>query len=512
MTSKTKTLTLMTVAAALAAHGQSSQPAATASAPAPKLSETEQTIQDIKNPASWLKWGADLRLRNEYYDNARTLSPKRANNEQDYFRMRARLWASLTPAKGFSINVRITTEPRYYVDPSDSTAFNKGQNAKYGVAGSGAPTTGYVGGDWTYGIIDNLNAHYKGTDVPLTVTLGRQDITLGEGWLVADGTPLDGSWTYYFDAARISYDFKEQHTTVDAIGLMQFARSDEWLPVINSQHRAVADQNEKGGILYVNNTSIKEANLGAYFMYKGDTRLNNVDTTPIGANGDDADIFTIGARVNGVLADHWTYSAEGAYQLGQRRDPLINNALLDRSARTTQYRDISAYGVNTKAGYMFKDSMKNTVGLTYEFLSGDKSNTKNDESFDPLWGRYPRWTDLYTFNYATESRRIADYNNYHRFGPVWTVSPIKNLDVSVMYNVLFADQNVPTRAATSNVNGANRLFDGGYFRGQYVQTLLRYKFNPHVATLLQGEVFFPGDYYTSPTVMSFIRAEVSLTF
>ena len=38
--------------------------------------------------------------------------------------------------------------------------------------------------------------------VPLDFKIGRQDLFLGNGWLVGDGTPLDGSRTFYFDAIR----------------------------------------------------------------------------------------------------------------------------------------------------------------------------------------------------------------------------------------------------------------------------------------------------------------------
>ena len=31
-------------------------------------------IQDIKNPFSWLSWGGDLRIRNEYFNNALSLT------------------------------------------------------------------------------------------------------------------------------------------------------------------------------------------------------------------------------------------------------------------------------------------------------------------------------------------------------------------------------------------------------------------------------------------------------
>src|SRR5450759_3649185 len=66
MTTKALALTMITLGATLAiAPAQTTQTTAAASPPA--LSSTEQTIKDIKNPFSWMNWGADLRLRNEYF-------------------------------------------------------------------------------------------------------------------------------------------------------------------------------------------------------------------------------------------------------------------------------------------------------------------------------------------------------------------------------------------------------------------------------------------------------------
>ena len=39
------------------------------------LTDYEKWRKEIKNPAPWFSWGADVRLRNEYMDNALTLSP-----------------------------------------------------------------------------------------------------------------------------------------------------------------------------------------------------------------------------------------------------------------------------------------------------------------------------------------------------------------------------------------------------------------------------------------------------
>jgi len=312
---------ILLLAFPLATRAQTAQAAAQ---PADEtLSPLEQSIHDLKNPLAWMNWGGDLRIRNEYFNNGVSLgsNPNLTTgfpvpgfpqvHEQDYFRIRGRLWTSITPTEGLSLNVRLAAEPRDFMNPSTMDTYYDRE-----------------GMQWRYGIIDNLNVQWKQpANLPLTLTVGRQEIFLGDGWLVGDGTPNDGSFTMFFDAARATLDLKDQNTTIDAIGLFEYARPDAWLPTLGASTSATApgseplsmtDQNEKGAILWINNKSLPAANLDAYFIYKHDGRVNDA---PSLAFGDDADIYTLGGRVSGPLADHWQYSAEGAYQFGQKQDP-----------------------------------------------------------------------------------------------------------------------------------------------------------------------------------------------
>src|ERR1039457_1400323 len=159
MTTKAQSLTLITLGATLAiASAQTTQPSATASAsPAPALSSTEQTIKDIKNPVSWMAWGADLRLRNEYLYDVITLNPRANLNEQDYFRFRGRVWTSLMPLDDLSMNVRLASEPREWMKEAGYSPMKL------------SSTQGKVGPDYTEGVIDNLNAKWKNIGgLPLT--------------------------------------------------------------------------------------------------------------------------------------------------------------------------------------------------------------------------------------------------------------------------------------------------------------------------------------------------------
>lgn len=523
MTTKAhQALTLLTLTVAVfSSPAQTTQPAATNPGSTSGLSPIESTLDEVKNPAPWLSWGGDLRIRNEYFDNALSLTTERSVSplfapvhEQDYFRFRGRLWTSVTPTEGISLNVRLAAEPRDFLKSSTMDTFFEEQ-----------------GMQWRYGILDTLNLQWrKPLDLPVSVTVGRQDLFLGDGWLVGDGTPEDGSFTFFLDAARVTYELKDLNTTIDAIGLVQDARPDGWLPTLgpstsqggHPEPLLLTDQNEKGAILWVANKSLPAANLDGYFIYKQDSRLSS---TPEAAFGDNADIYTAGGRLSGLLLDHWKYSAEGAYQFGRKQDPELNmggnNPLLAPGAETTGFRDLSAFGFNSKVSYVFNDPWKNQLSLSYEYLSGDNPGTGRDEMFDVLWGRWPRWSELYNVYSYVQETRVGQTANLHRVGPTWSISPLKNLEFNASYFALFADQQVPTRdldhafsallgpnAPSPFANANPGITSGGNFRGHYLQSVLKYKFSRHVSGHLWAEFLFPGDYYVSRNVVDFLRAEL----
>ncbi len=73
MTTKAKILILIALAAPLMARPGANQPKHWRHYRRRPLSPIEQTIQDIKNPVPWLSWGGDIRVRNEYFNNALSL-------------------------------------------------------------------------------------------------------------------------------------------------------------------------------------------------------------------------------------------------------------------------------------------------------------------------------------------------------------------------------------------------------------------------------------------------------
>ena len=498
LNTKLKLTLALAVLAAATALAQT-QTAVPASAP-PSPTAYDKWEKDMKNPTDWFTWGGDVRLRNEYMDNNLFMSESFPRHEQDYFRFRERIWASVMPVTNLSVNARFSGEQREWMKPAFASQY----------AGASPFREGF---EERYGILDNAYVKWSNIGgVPLSISAGRQDVQFGEPmnwWLVADGTPNDGSWTFFLDSIRAAYDAKEIQTKVDVVYIYQNARPDAWMPTLGDSGDItpaynLTEQNEQGVILYLSNKSVENMQLDGYFIYKRDNQAY--------ANGDNADIYTIGAKISGTPAPNWAYSLEGAYQFGSKQDAMVGANYVNS---TTDWRQISAYGANGKLTYLVKDKYNNQFSLIGEILSGDDPNSKGtDEMFDILWGRYPRWSEMYVYSYVMEtSGRNGQMNNIIRFGPNWTITPFKDTTFSATYNAMFAPVNTPTRTINATLfSGTTPGANGGNFRGHYLQTILKHKFNDHVSAHLWGELNWMGDYYTQKDLMTFVRAEVLFTF
>lgn len=419
--------------------------------------------------------GGDFRARYERYENVQTLSSSAAFNVRDYWRVRLRVWDEYTPAKEFTLFGRVSAEPRYWYN---------------------AASTAAEGEEWKYGIVDNLYAklNTQVAAIPLTVVAGRQDIQLGDQWLVSDGTPGDGSWTNYFDGARATFDLKAQKTKLDVIAFRQRARPGDHFPILGREGAyTVMEQDETGVILYASNKSLKDVVADAYFIYKGDDKVVSA--------GNNGDLYTIGTRFAATPTAHWLYSAEAAYQWGER------DLRVPPAAATM--RDVSAFGFNSKLTYSFKDTLSNQLTVLAEYLSGDDDGTKNkDEMFDNLWGRYPRLGETWGAAYALESNgRSSQFQNLFRIGATWTVAPTKTSSIATTYCAMFAPQSDPTRPTN-----AARFSGDGHFRGHMLQVVGKQKFNKWLSGLIFAEASFMGDYYANHDTMTFLRVELLTTF
>lgn len=424
--------------------------------------------------APWLELSADLRVREVF-------TPNLLLDEEDrhFQRYRARLGATIKPCEDLDFNLRLVYEPRHFCQPARRL---RGRNE-------------YYIDEWCYSeaIFDRMNVTWrKPGGLPLRAVIGRQDIILGGGWLVLDGTPLDDSRTIHFDAIRLTWDLEACDTTLETIYIHQYADSDHYITPFCDEDFHNREQDEQGVIIYATNKSIERTELSGYFIYKHDNA--ELGTLPGDAvapwqAGADADIYTLGARAVHDLNDNINLMGEFAVQFGNKNS-----------------QDICAGALNTLATYKFLDKYKTEVHTGYEFLSGDTPGSPGTtEQFDPLWGRWARFSELLAYTHGLENRP-GEATNYHRFNVGGSFVPCEKITLGLDYHLLFADQNsYPGRG----------LFGSDFkYRGQLWAARMIYQYNQHISGHLLAELFCPGDFYDNDrnNTAGFFRYELVFTW
>ncbi len=448
-----------------------------------------QAKESVQEAAPWLKLFGDVRLRE-------IVAPNLLLDDEDrhFQRFRFRAGATVTPVENLDFNFRMVYEIRNFCQP-DRKLLVRNQYFIDDV------TTNEI-------IIDRLNVTWsKILGLPLKAVVGRQDIILGNGWLVLDGTPLDGSRTIFFDAARLTLDMPAAKMKADLIYITNHADTDRWLTPMNDQDFHNHEQDEQGVILYLTNTCLPNTQLDGYFIYKHDERVLGDEPGDIAPGqmapwqqGAHSDIYTLGGRATHKFDDHWSARGEFAWQFGSKN-------LFPMDVR----QDLCAWGFNSRVTYAFADELQNELHAGYEFLSGEEgANGDRSSQFDPLWGRWPQFSELYVYPVALENRP-GETTNMHRINLGWSCVPCDPLKLGVDYHVLFSHHNA---YGTSRSRGGRIFTDDGSCRGQLLVGKLTYKFNKHVSGHLLGELFFPGDFYSDNynDVAAFLRYELMFTW
>ena len=448
---------IMTVAAAAALV--QAQPAREDAATGEAHAEVSQDLIDsIKKPTDWLEWGFDLRLRETYIGNAFTLSKHDPDHEWHWQRQRARVWATATPTDDISIDLRLAWEGKHFDRPLSRENW--------------LPTSL---------LFDRFNIRYSNVlGLPLTIQAGRQDLMFGDGWLVMDGTPLDGSSTVFFDAVRFTVDLEDIDTSIDLIYFEQDAEEDGWFCPLVDENRFLIEQDETGAIIWVSNKSLSKTQIDGFAIYKR--------SRPVLAGGDQGEIYTVGLRLQHKFTDQLSLTTNVAGQFGRRNG-----------------NPVCAMGRMARLRYAMRDEWKSSVWVDYEYLSGDRPGTGRDEAFDILWGRWPRFSELYLYHKAGETR-IGQYTNLHRVGAGWSAHPTDRMELRAGYHLLFRDHNT--------YRDRSGFSDGGCFRGQLATGRVIYKFSRQLSGHLTGEVFCPGGYYSDERndTALFLRAELVFSF
>jgi hypothetical protein len=291
-----------------------------------------------------------------------------------------------------------------------------------------------------------------------------------------DGSPLDGSRSIYFNALRFDFELASQRTLTLFYSYQDV--EENALPIINDQDQPLIEQPEEGFGAYFTGQS-DTLDLQVYLIRKNIKKLE-------GFYGATSGINCLGARARFPLLSQAKATLEAAYQMGRFGD-----------------WDRKAFG-----GYGYLDYETNwpdylpqmfTVGGI--FLSGDDPDTDDWESWDPLFSRWPKWSESYIYTLIPEEG-VAHWQN---LASVWSRASFTLSDAlkfRLDYHHLMSSQ----VCSNSSYRG------GGKTRGDLVIGKLMYVLNPRLTGHLLWEHFEPGSFYFDDAdAYNWVRVEFMLS-
>jgi hypothetical protein len=391
-------------------------------------------IRAQEDPATCLKLIFVERFRFEGWDNVVNLDDT-ADDAFAYSRNRTTLGLRWQTTKNLEILGKATNEFRVYLTPKDR-AFT-----------------------WHEVFFDNLYVKWAIPGrLPFTVTAGRQDINLGEGFVIADGTPLDGSRSYYFNAIRVDADIRKDHRLIFFLHTQR--TTDTYLPVIHELPQPLAEQPEKALAFYYSG-AFGHVKLDAYAIRK---LIDATELFPVPGRAD-----TFGLRGQVPVVGGLALTAEGALQTGTYGD-----------AGRGAFGGIAHLDFTPR----WRVPIFKTLTLGGIYLSGDDPATARMEGWDPIFSRWPKWSESYIYTLARESRSSYWSNLTSLYGALV-------LDLGSRSDGLVMAQHL---GALEVEPGA---FPGG--AGRTRGTLLKGRLNYKISKFLTGRViwehFTPGSFY-----------------
>ncbi|EFK97865.1 conserved hypothetical protein, secreted [sediment metagenome] len=418
-------------------------------------------------------YGAAFRIRHEFWKDHFDLDNDIKDN-RNYFRIKSSIFGSIGEdeldfAEEAVLNLKLTDEFKAYTYLMSTSTPNSDKNKNFNIDEM---------------VVDNLYLDIKGfMDLPLNFRLGRQDFlnTHGEGFLIMDGTPLDGSRTFYFNAAKATWTVNETNS-LDAIYLYQ-PKTDDLLPIINGHNRntPLATSDEQGYVVYLRNADIENLNFEPYYIFKQED--------------------SGGARLQANSSQINTFGAFAKYKFPEE-------AITLRGQLAGQFGEYGSADREALGGYIFIDKsfeeekMSPMISLGYAYLSGDDESTDEREAWDPLFSRYPWMSEILASTYAAESG-AGYWTNLQIIKALVSAKPLDKTKLILTYNYLLANEEV-----------TGTYYADGNERGHLYTFKTEYTITKDINTSFLAEYFVPGDFYkeSSQDEALFLRTELNIKF
>lgn len=127
-----------------------------------------------------------------------------------------------------------------------------------------------------------------------------------------------------------------------------------------------------------------------------------------------------------------------------------------------------------------------TVSLGGFYLSGDDPATDKVEGWDPLWSRWPKWSESYIYTLIIENGgKVAYWSNISSLNAAVKVSLSEKVNFKAYYYHLLALE-----------NNLSSFCDGsGKTRGDLLTLRVDYKIDKNWSGHFLWEKFTPGNFY-----------------
>lgn len=448
-------------------------------------------------PARHFRFGADERIRQEYFDHIPVkagLNPYAKQGENNYLRFRTRLWMEEDLSPDVTARVRLASECRSWNYPDVSTRPPR--------ASSEWPD------EW---VLDNLYLGIrKLLDGHLDLRVGRQELSYGARNVIYDGTPGDGTRTLYFNAVKATWT-GIPGTELDAFGIYNEPEDELAIhPVdrdLSGYPKSREGVTESGGGLYARNRSLPEIPVEAYLVFKreGEWEQNaakdadgafvepscawqELDTARGVVRNAQLEVGTLGVRAMPSFTRSLAGEFELAGQVGQR------------GTVDTRGFMANAYLTYTLANLRGKPAIKGGISC----LSGDDPDTEEDEGWNPVWARHTQWSDVIVATWDAEES-VNRWSNLIAPSLEASASPFPRWKTIAVVSYLQAFEDDGSGDGRSRGWLAKWRNEFTFAEGWLAA---KDKLTAHIHV----EVLDPGDYYRVDDTAFFARWELNYAF
>ncbi|NOY69872.1 MAG: alginate export family protein [Deltaproteobacteria bacterium] len=340
------------------------------------------------------------------------------------------------------------------------------QNYGSGVAAAGENTSDNIFAENAY--ID-INKFF---DLPLTLRLGRQNLMYGSGFVLFDGQSQFASTSLYFDGVKLTWNITDK-SKVDLF----YVKDQENVRGNNNN-----DDITLSGAYFTGHCPVIGGQQEVYVLNRDDQGFASA------AGGTGKNIWMYGLRLSDKFDCGIDYMAEGAYQ----------NGYYDKTNNIHQ----DALGYKLQAGYTIPvfENIKPRVFVGYAYLSGDESNTTDNEAWDVYYGGWPQFGDLLAWAYVNlgaggpATGRGEQYNRMSSTGgeAAYTNLSMPMIGVSTKCGKLSCKVSYTKLSFDETSAGQSDDF------GDYYQFQAKYQYSKHLSFATYAAMIDPGDAFVAP--------------